>query len=40
MAERKIPCGCGCIPLKEKDEKATKEKTEEKKDPKKLDSRS
>jgi hypothetical protein len=26
MAEKKKDCGCGCIPLKENDEKPTKDK--------------
>ncbi len=40
MAEQKIPCGCGCMSLKQKVVKATKEKTKEKKAQKRpLDSR-
>ncbi|KKK90502.1 hypothetical protein LCGC14_2722350 [marine sediment metagenome] len=35
MAEKKNPCGCGCVPLKQNDNKATKEKKEGKKAQKK-----
>ncbi len=31
MAEQKNPCGCGCVPLKQNDNKTTKEKKEGKK---------
>jgi hypothetical protein len=31
MAEKKKDCGCGCIPLKQNDEKPTKDKKKAKK---------